>query len=146
MKLVDNNKCDKMLRTGVRLFGGVTCRRSALTTSNRFAVHDWSHIYDGIYKFEDQGLGEDLLALREQALDFAKKKISPYAIEWEKDAYFPIETFREAADLGFAGIYCPSGTGLSRLEASVIFEALATGCVPTSAYLTIHNMCAWIID
>ena len=49
---------------------------------SRASVHDWSHIYDGIYKFEDNSLGEDLLALRSQALDFAKKKISPYAIEW----------------------------------------------------------------
>ena len=48
--------------------------------------------------------------------------------------------------MGFAAIYCKSGTGLSRLEASVIFEALATACAPTSAYLSIHNMCAWIID
>ena len=53
---------------------------------------------------------------------------------------------REAAEMGFAAIYCKSGTGLSRLEASVIFEALSTGCVPTAAYLTIHNMCTWIID
>ena len=53
---------------------------------------------------------------------------------------------REAAEAGFSAIYCKSGTGMSRLEASVIFEALATGCVPTSAYLTIHNMCTWIID
>jgi isobutyryl-CoA dehydrogenase len=79
-------------------------------------------------------------------LEFAKKKISPYALDWEKEAYFPVETFREAAEMGFSAIYCKSGTGLSRLEASIIFEALATGCVPTSAYLSIHNMCCWIID
>jgi len=54
----------------------------ALLHQSRASVHDWSHIYDGIYKFEDNSLGEDLLALRSQALDFAKKKISPYAIEW----------------------------------------------------------------
>ena len=53
---------------------------------------------------------------------------------------------REAAEIGFSAIYCKEGTGLSRLEASIIFEALATGCVPTSAYLSIHNMCCWIID
>lgn len=48
--------------------------------------------------------------------------------------------------MGYSAIYAKSGTGLSRLEASVIFEALATGCVPTTAYLTIHNMCTWMID
>ena len=53
-----------------------------LLHQNRASVHDWSHIYDGIYKFEDNTLGEDLLSLRSQALDFAKKKISPFAIEW----------------------------------------------------------------
>lgn len=57
-------------------------RTSSLLLKPRANVHDWSHIYDGIYKFEDQTLGEDLLALRTQALDFAKKKLSPYAIEW----------------------------------------------------------------
>lgn len=109
-------------------------------------AQDWSHIYDGIYRFEDSSLGEDLLAVREQALNFAKTKLSPFAQQWEKDAYFPVEAMREAAEIGFANIYCKSGTGMSRLEASIIFEALATGCVPTSAYLSIHNMCCWIVD
>ena len=72
-------------------------RTSALLHTPRAALHDWSHVYDGIYKFEDNSLGEDLLALRTQALDFAKKKLSPYAIEWEKKEYFPVEAFREAA-------------------------------------------------
>jgi hypothetical protein len=58
--------------------------------------------------------------------------LSPYSIEWEKQEYFPVEAMREAAEMGFAAIYCKSGTGLSRLEASVIFEALSTG--------------TWIID
>jgi alkylation response protein AidB-like acyl-CoA dehydrogenase len=120
--------------------------RGALSNRISYSVHDWSHIYDGIYKFEDNTLGESVLDLRTQALDFAKKKLSPYAIEWEKNEYFPVEAMREAAEMGFSAIYCKSGTGLSRLEASVIFEALATGCVPTSAYLSIHNMCTWIID
>ena len=57
-------------------------------------AHDWSHIYDGIYRFEDNSLGEDVLAIREQALNFAKTKLSPYAMEWEKEAYFPVEAMR----------------------------------------------------
>jgi isobutyryl-CoA dehydrogenase len=60
--------------------------------------------------------------------------------------HFPVEVFREAAEMGYSAIYCKNGTGLSRLEASVIFEALSTGCVATSSYLTIHNMCCWIVD
>jgi isobutyryl-CoA dehydrogenase len=53
---------------------------------------------------------------------------------------------KEAAQMGYASVYAKLGTGLGRLEASVIFEALATGDVPTSAYLSIHNMCLWILD
>lgn len=96
-------------------------RSRSLTTQNQSYVHDWSHIYDGIYKFEDNTLGEHVLDLRNQALDFAKKKLSPFAIEWEKNEYFPVEAMREAAEMGFSAIYCKSGTGLSRLDASIIF-------------------------
>ena len=53
-------------------------------------AQDWSHLYNNIYKFEDNTLGEETLAIREQALDFAKKKLSPFAMEWEKNAYFPV--------------------------------------------------------
>ena len=63
---------------------------TALLRTPAFAVHDWSHVYDGLYKFEDNTLGEQTLELRTQALDFAKKKLSPYAIEWEKNVYFPV--------------------------------------------------------
>ncbi|XP_026534416.1 isobutyryl-CoA dehydrogenase, mitochondrial [Notechis scutatus] len=62
---------------------------------------------------------------------------------------FPVETLRKAARLGFGGIYVKpevGGSGLSRLDTSVIFEALSTGCVSTTAYISIHNMCAWMID
>lgn len=64
--------------------------QAGLLRQQRAAVHDWSHIYDGIYKFEDNSLGEELLDLRTQALDFAKKKLSPFAMDWEKEAYFPV--------------------------------------------------------
>lgn len=84
-------------------------------------AQDWSHVYDGIYRFEDSTLGEEVLAIREQALNFAKTKLSPFAMEWEKNHTWPIEMFREAAEAGFSAIYCKSGTGLSRLEASIIF-------------------------
>ena len=84
-----------------------------LLRQQRAGVHDWSHIYDGIYKFEDNSIGEDLLDLRNQALDFAKKKISPYALDWEKEAYFPVETFREAAEIFINLPFCfPCFTGV----------------------------------
>lgn len=82
-------------------------------------------------------------------MQFAKTHLAPNAYEWDKHGIFPQDIMREAAQLGFAGIYCQpeyGGTGLGRLEASLIFEALATGDVSTSAYLSIHNMCTWMID
>src|SRR5204862_3048740 len=61
----------------------------------------------------------------------------------------PVEALRRAAALGFAGIYVRDqfgGSGLSRLDAALISEELATACVSTAAYLSIHNMAAWMID
>ena len=95
------------------------------------------------------GLSEDQVALQKSALDFAKVELAPYAGEWDKKKYFPKETLRKAAGLGFAGVYSEEtygGSGLGRIEGSLIFEALATGCPSTSAYLSIHNMCNWMIS
>lgn len=73
----------------------------------------------------------------------------PNAAEWDEKKHFPKDVIKEAADYGFAGIYVKDdvgGVGLGRIEASLIFEALSTGCVGTSAYISIHNMCSWMID
>jgi isobutyryl-CoA dehydrogenase len=75
--------------------------------------------------------------------------MKPHMAEWDRKEHFPVDVLREAAALGFAAIYCKpdhGGTGLSRLDASIIFEALSEGCVSTAAYISIHNMCAWMID
>jgi isobutyryl-CoA dehydrogenase len=75
--------------------------------------------------------------------------LEPFASEWDENKHFPKDTYKRAAELGFGGIYVNEaygGCGLGRLEASLIFEGLATGCVGSSAYLSIHNMCAWMID
>jgi len=88
-------------------------------------------------------------ALRETALDFAQERIAPHAIQWDQDRHFPVDVFREAACLGMAGLYVreeSGGSGLTRLDAAVVFEALATGCPTVSAFLSIHNMVAWMID
>jgi hypothetical protein len=106
---------NKIASTFVQKIGVRNREIGSLLKTSRFAVHDWSHIYDGIYKFEDSSIGSDLLDLRTQALDFAKKKLSPFAIEWEKNEYFPVEVFREAAQMGYSAIYAKNGTGLSRL-------------------------------
>jgi len=88
-------------------------------------------------------------AIQETARDFAAREFRPHAAEWDAKEIFPVEALRKAAALGFAGIYVKDevgGSALSRLDAALIFEELATGCVSTAAYLSIHNMAAWMID
>lgn len=89
------------------------------------------------------------IAIREMSESFARSEIAPHAIEWDQTKTFPVETIRAAAALGMAGIYVSEehgGSGLSRLEAAIIFESLATGCPSISAYISIHNMTNWMID
>lgn len=97
----------------------------------------------------DFALNEDQLAIQEAARAFAEGQLAPFSAEWDEKKHFPVDTLRQAAELGFAGIYVNEdvgGSGLSRLDASIIFEALSHGDVPTAAYLTIHNMASWMID
>ncbi|MDP3491002.1 MAG: acyl-CoA dehydrogenase family protein [Phenylobacterium sp.] len=97
----------------------------------------------------DFELSEDQRALQGAAQAFATAELAPHSARWDADSHFPVETLRQAASLGFAGIYLSEdlgGSGLSRLDASLIFEALAYGDVATTAYLTIHNMASWMID
>src|SRR5438876_3948686 len=94
-------------------------------------------------------LTEDQIAIRDMVKNFAEKEIAPYASEWDEKHFFPIETLRKAASLGLAAIYVRGdvgGTELSRLDSTIIFEELATACPTTAAYLSIHNMVAWLID
>ena len=94
-------------------------------------------------------LSDDHIAIRDMARDFADAKIAPHAIEWDEKKHFPVDVMRQAAELGMASIYVREengGSGLGRLDAALIFEALATGCPTTAAFLSIHNMVAWIID
>ena len=94
-------------------------------------------------------LPEDQVAVRDMARAFAAEKLAPHAVRWDEEKHFPIDVMREAAALGMGGIYVGEdvgGSGLTRLDAAVIFEALATGCPTVSAYISIHNMSAWMID
>ncbi|MBV9984242.1 acyl-CoA dehydrogenase family protein, partial [Bradyrhizobium sp.] len=94
-------------------------------------------------------LNEDQVALREMARDFAAEKIAPHAIRWDEAKHFPVDVMREAARLGMGGIYIRDdvgGSALSRLDAALIFEALALGCPTVSAFISIHNMASWMID
>jgi alkylation response protein AidB-like acyl-CoA dehydrogenase len=94
-------------------------------------------------------LTDDHRAVQAMAREFAAERIAPHALEWDERRHFPVDVVREAAALGMAAIYVPEasgGTGLGRLEAALIFEALAEGCPAVSAYLSIHNMVAWMVD
>lgn len=94
-------------------------------------------------------LTEDQKAFQETARQFAEASFAPNAAEWDEGSIFPVEALREAAGLGFAGIYVRDdvgGSGLTRLDAALIFEELAAGCTSTAAYISIHNMASWMID
>jgi alkylation response protein AidB-like acyl-CoA dehydrogenase len=96
----------------------------------------------------DFRLSDEQSAFQETARTFATERMAPHAASWDRDCIFPVETLREAAKLGFAGIYVRDdvGASLSRLDATLIFEELAAGCTSTAAYISIHNMAAWMID
>src|SRR3954470_9678598 len=97
----------------------------------------------------DFTLSGEQLAFQETARQFAHDEWLPHAPGWDEHEEFPVAGLRAAAALGFAGIYVKDefgGSGLSRLDAALIFEELATACVSTAAYLSIHNMAAWMID
>ena len=95
------------------------------------------------------GLNEDQLAFQETARGFAEEHFATNAARWDAEKIFPVEELRAAAALGFGGIYVRDdvgGSDLSRHDAAVIFEELAAGCTSTAAYISIHNMAAWMID
>lgn len=97
----------------------------------------------------DFSLSEEQIAFQDMARDFASNEMAPYAAEWDEKSIFPEDTLRQAASLGFGGIYCDEehgGSALKRLDAAIIFEELASACPSTAAYISIHNMAAWMID
>jgi hypothetical protein len=97
----------------------------------------------------DFALSEDQRAVEDAARRFARDRLAPYAAEWDEKAYFPVETMREAAALGFASIYVNADVGgseMSRLDAAIIMEELSAGCTSTAAFISIHNMASWMID
>ena len=94
-------------------------------------------------------LNEEQLAIQEMAQRFTADNITPYAAEWDEKHHFPVDVIRSTAELGFGGIYVSEeggGIGLGRLESALIMEAMAYGCPTTSAFISIHNMSAWMID
>src|SRR6516225_7766420 len=94
-------------------------------------------------------LNDDERVITETAAAFAAKRLAPYALEWDATKHFPVDELRESAELGMAAIYCRDdvgGSGLRRLDGVRVFEQLAIADPTTAAFLSIHNMCAWMID
>ncbi len=97
----------------------------------------------------DFELNSEQAAFQQTARDFAAHEFAPHAALWDRDKIFPVEALRKAAALGFGGIYVAEdvgGSDLARFDAALIFEALASACASTSAYLSIHNMASWMVD
>jgi len=95
------------------------------------------------------GLDDDERVIAETAAAFAEKRLAPYALEWDENHHFPTDVLREAAELGMAAIYCDEevgGSGLRRIDAVRIFEELAKADPTIAAFISIHNMCAWMVD
>jgi alkylation response protein AidB-like acyl-CoA dehydrogenase len=97
----------------------------------------------------DFALSEEQSAIFDMARSFAEERIAPHAVEWDQTCTLPVDVLRDAAELGMAGAYVGEehgGSNLSRLDATLIFEGLSHGCPSVAAFLSIHNMCAWMID
>ena len=94
-------------------------------------------------------MDDDDKIIVDAAYDFAAKRLAPKALEWDAQHHFPKDVLREAAGMGMGAIYVSEdvgGSGMRRLDGVRIFEQLARGCPAVAAYLSIHNMCVWMID
>ncbi len=94
-------------------------------------------------------LTEDQIAIQDTARKFTADMITPHAAQWDEEHHYPVDVWKAAGELGFGAIYVSEengGIGLGRLDAALIMEAMAYGCPATSAYVSIHNMVAWMID
>ena len=91
----------------------------------------------------------DHQAIVEISRQFADEFLAPNAVEWDRTKHFPADVIRKGAELGLGGMYVREdvgGSGLTRLDAALIIEGLATGCPSIASYISIHNMTAWMID
>ncbi len=97
----------------------------------------------------DFALTEEQDAIFDMARAFGEEHIAPHAQAWERDGTIPKELWPQLAELGFGGLYVSEengGSGLSRLDATLVFEALSMACPSVAAFLSIHNMCAKMLD
>ena len=94
-------------------------------------------------------LSEEQIAIYDMARAFAEEHIAPNARQWDRDGDIPRALWLRLAELGFGGLYVSEesgGSGLSRLDSTLVFEGLSRACVSVAAFLSIHNMCASMLD
>jgi hypothetical protein len=97
----------------------------------------------------DFALSEEQTLIFDMAKGFGEEHIAPHARKWESEGSIPKELWPQIAELGLGGIYVSEeygGSGLSRLDATLVFEALAMSCPSVGSFLSIHNMCGGMID
>ncbi|MBD3678347.1 MAG: acyl-CoA dehydrogenase family protein [Rhodobacteraceae bacterium] len=97
----------------------------------------------------DFALSEEQVAIFDMARAFGEERIAPHARTWEAEGTIPKDLWPQLAELGFGGLYVSEeqgGSGLTRLDATLVFEALSQSCASVAAFLSIHNMCSWMID
>ena len=97
----------------------------------------------------DFAMTEEQEAIFDMARSFGEAEIAPNAAKWEAEGTIPKALWPQVAELGLAGIYVSEdygGSGLSRLDATLVFEALAMSCPAVGSFLSIHNMCGGMID
>ena len=95
------------------------------------------------------GLDADERVIAETAAEFAAKRLAPHALAWDEQKHFPVDVMRDAAEMGMAAVYCAEdvgGSGLRRLDGVRIFEQLASADPTVAAFMSIHNMCTWMVD
>ncbi len=123
-----------------------TAQRGLIATTSRFM--EYNIMTDAAHP-NPFALTDDQIAIQDMARKFTADAITPFAAAWDEEHVFPRDTIKAAAELGFGAIYVSEeagGIGLGRLEAALIMEAMAYGCPTTSAFISIHNMAAWMID
>ena len=92
---------------------------------------------------------DEQLMIQDMARKFGEAQLLPHSEAWDRDSHFPVDVIKQAAELGFAGIYVSEdvgGSALTRTDAALIFEQLSYGDVSTAAFISIHNMASWMID
>ncbi len=97
----------------------------------------------------DFGLTEEQTAIFDMAYAFGQENIAPFARQWESDGTIPKDLWPKIGELGFGALYVSEdsgGSGLTRLDATLVFEALSMACPSVAAFLSIHNMCAKMLD